>query len=143
MGYCIICTYASCRPSPPFIADVPGWSNDIPEGITFGDNQIYLERAVHKLASERPDLKGPWIADLLTTSFERQFFELSLRNKQINGYYIDTRVRSTSLDKGLIKEQLEAFLSANPKLREAPDILKLHRRLSGTGNVILEQPTAI
>ncbi|KAK2601559.1 hypothetical protein QQS21_004877 [Conoideocrella luteorostrata] len=122
---------------PLFIADIPGWSNDIPEGMTFQEDRAYLEVMLHKLATERRDSNGLWIADLLKTSCERQFFELSLRNKRINICYIDMRIENTMVDKAVVKEQLDALLSISPKFRGHPDILKLYLRLDGGGSVLL------
>ncbi|KAE9377630.1 hypothetical protein N431DRAFT_541317 [Stipitochalara longipes BDJ] len=68
---------------PLFIADIPGWLNDdVPKEMTFEEDRAYLEHVIGKLdaSSENPGR----IEHLLRTSFERQFLEMSLRNRKIN-----------------------------------------------------------
>ncbi|ROT36431.1 hypothetical protein SODALDRAFT_219541 [Sodiomyces alkalinus F11] len=75
---------------PLFLADIPGWRNDhVPEGMTFEEDRAYLEYAISRLDAR---LGSPQrIHDLLRTSFERQFLELSLHNQRINEQYVKRR----------------------------------------------------
>ena len=62
-----------------FITGIPGWQNDdVPEGMTFEEDRIYLENAIGELDanSQNPGR----IEQLLRTSFERRFPEMSLLN---------------------------------------------------------------
>ena len=114
---------------PLFIADIPGWLNDdVPEEMTFEEDRVYLEHAIGKLdaSSENPRR----IEHLLRTSFERQFLEMSLRNRKINDEYVQRIFKHEAiLDKNAALEQLEDFLSINESMRALPAVLNLRSRL--------------
>jgi hypothetical protein len=114
---------------PLFIADIPGWLNDdVPEEMTFEEDRAYLEHAIGKLddSSENPGR----IEHLLRTSFERQFLEMSLRNRKINVEYVQRISKHDALlDKDAALEQLEDFLSVNESMRAIPAVLNLRSRL--------------
>ncbi|KAG6040383.1 hypothetical protein E4U41_000704 [Claviceps citrina] len=114
---------------PLFIADIPGWLNDIPDGKTFEEDRAYFEMTLRKLAAAGPYPNHLEITSLLQSSFERQFFELALRNKKINSCYIDMKINNQPLGKTALKEELEAFLCTDPMLREDPRVLELWSRL--------------
>ncbi|KAF2211848.1 hypothetical protein CERZMDRAFT_85234 [Cercospora zeae-maydis SCOH1-5] len=87
---------------PAFIADIPGWCNDnVPPDMTFEDDRTYLEGAIRKLATESASYR--MLPNLLGTSRERQFFELSLRNKRINEQYVKLRLGSV-LERRVVPE---------------------------------------
>ncbi|KAG8627928.1 hypothetical protein KVT40_003801 [Elsinoe batatas] len=72
---------------PLFIADIPGWVNDgVDQGESFHDDRAYLENAIAVHGRQSPHADA--LRRLLETSHERQFFELSLRNKRINKEYV-------------------------------------------------------
>lgn len=119
------------------MADIPGWKNAIPDDMTFEDDRRYLEGAVSKLAGESSHPRAQSIAQLLSSCFERQFFELSLRNKRINERYIDLRINGSEIDGIALQEQLEAFLVLNPSLRYDASICTLEYRLSTVGKVTI------
>ena len=110
---------------PLFIADIPGWLNDgVPKGMTFEEDRAYLEHAIGILDanSENPGR----IKHLLRTSFERQFLEMSLRNRKINDEYVSRMFKDdTAPNKNAALEQLEDFLSANESIRGLPTVLDL------------------
>lgn len=114
---------------PLFIADIPGWQNDdVPKEMTFEEDREYLEHAIGKLdaSSEYPGR----IKHLLRTSFERQFFEMSLRNRKINDEYVQRLFTDNIvLDRNAALEQLEDFLSVNESMRGLPTVLDLRNRL--------------
>ncbi|KAK3045707.1 hypothetical protein LTR09_012741 [Extremus antarcticus] len=94
---------------PLFIADVPGLLHDnIPEGMTFADDRVYLEGAIRQQSAD-----ASHIADLLANSHERQFFELSLRNKRINKEYIRLRLGAEEFDRVAARKQFDDFLMKN------------------------------
>ncbi|RDL37245.1 uncharacterized protein BP5553_04678 [Venustampulla echinocandica] len=108
---------------PLFIADIPGWLNDdVPEGMTFEEDRSYLEHAIKKLdvSSEHPGQ----IEHLLRTSFERQFLEMSLRNREINDDIKPTKpacLKVTSVYTGhsLMPTEWDHFLD-NPPPSDKP-----------------------
>ncbi|KAG5981429.1 hypothetical protein E4U55_002962 [Claviceps digitariae] len=122
---------------PLFIANIPGWMTDAPAGMTFEEDRAFLESTVSKLAAEAHHSNASGITDLLKSSFERQFLELSLRNKRINRCYIDMKIKNALFEKAVIREQLVAFLSIHPELQEDPRISELSLRLEGSGPVSL------
>jgi hypothetical protein len=64
--------------TPFFIADIPGWVNDVPEGMSFHQDRLYLERAVQAQVC-KPDIpEAQDIRALLSSTFDRQFFKLAL-----------------------------------------------------------------
>ncbi|GAB7337493.1 hypothetical protein MBLNU457_g2822t1 [Dothideomycetes sp. NU457] len=109
---------------PLFIADIPGWINDgVPEDMKFHNDRLYLENAVRKLSTD-----DSTIADLLASSQDRQFLEMSLRNKRINEEYIKADHRK--YDPQELKAQLDDFLAANLEFATEPQIMKLGALLS-------------
>lgn len=90
------------------MANIPGFhSDDALACMDFAHDRLYLERAIGKFPTH-----GERFADLLARSSERQFFEMSLRNKHINAEYIRLK-RGDAVDDVVIKEQLDKFLSEN------------------------------
>lgn len=69
------------------------------------------------------------VLPLLKGSFERQFFELSLRNKGINKDYIHGRLADNKTDVDTALEQLDAFLCSNGSMAEHPGISRLRNDL--------------
>lgn len=114
---------------PLFIADIPGWLNDTPEAMTFENDRKYLEDAICALCMEtgNPDIRH--IPMLLSSCFERQFLELSLRNKAINVKYIDQRYASFKQNRTLIAKQLEEFIAAHSEMQNEPEVLKIQELL--------------
>ena len=113
---------------PLFLAGIPGWRNDVPAGMTFEDDRAYLEQAIGKLEARRG--RPGRIEYLLRTSFERQFFELSLHNRRCNEEYIRTRFDDAEWGKDVALRQLDDFLSANDESIQAlPAALALRERL--------------
>lgn len=114
---------------PLFIADIPGWLNDdVPKEMIFEEDRAYSEHAIGKLdaSSENPGR----IEHLLRTSFERQFLEMSLRNRKINDEYVQRILKHDAiLDENAALEQLEDFVSVNELMRALPAVLKLRSRL--------------
>lgn len=116
---------------PLFIADIPGWRNDeITEGMTFGEDRSYLEGEISEIAARSGNPVARQLPEVLATSFERQFFELSLRNKEVNKEYVRQRLRSGAVDSNAILAQLECFLLRNEGMKSHPTVLELHTRLS-------------
>lgn len=95
--------------------------------MTFEEDRAYLERAIGKL--EAGSGNPGRIEYLLHTSFERQFFELSLHNRRCNGEYIRTRVNDAEWSKEVALWQLDDFLSANRSIRAYPTVLALREGL--------------
>lgn len=116
---------------PLFIANVPGFRNDnVPEDMNFAEDRAYLEAAIRRVSTPEA---ATVIADLLATSTERQFFEMSLRNKRINEEYIRLRVGNADVvDKKMMIGQLESFLMANEDLSRHASIVELRRNLTET-----------
>lgn len=95
--------------------------------MTFEEDRAYLEQAIGKLES---GLGNPGrIECLLRTSFERQFFELSLHNQRCNEEYIRRRFDDAKWSKEAALCQLDDFLSANESIRAFPAVLALRERL--------------
>jgi hypothetical protein len=114
---------------PLFIADIPGWQNDdVPKEMTFEEDRAYLENAIGKL--DAVSQTSGRIEHLLRTSFERQFFELSLHNRRINSEYIRRRFKDTKLNRDGAIKQLEDFLSVHELMRTLPAVLAVRSRLN-------------
>lgn len=120
---------------PLFIADIPGWKNDnVPKSMTFEEDRRYLEDAISRLAAKSRLPIATRISDLLANSFERQFFELSLRNKHINREWIRCRNSKANIDVGLALEQLNAFVSLNMSMANHPSVTQVRDELLSNGN---------
>src|ERR1700685_1604932 len=81
----------------------------------WGDPIHYLYRRV-KIDDlvPYPDDGVAILKHLLRTSFERQFLEISLRNREINDEYVQRIFKHDAiLDEKAALEQLEDFLSVN------------------------------
>ncbi|KAM3422718.1 hypothetical protein BST61_g203 [Cercospora zeina] len=116
---------------PLFVANIPGFCNDtVPEDMNFADDRMYLVSAIRKLSRGAGRL-----ADLLASSWERQFFELSLRNKRINEEYIRLRFDGVEYDEKALGDQLDGFVSANKEAGNSPAFIKLRRQLSFVSNI--------
>ncbi|KND92519.1 hypothetical protein TOPH_02771 [Tolypocladium ophioglossoides CBS 100239] len=113
---------------PLFLADIPGWLNDVPKGMTFQDDRAYLERAVQGRVDNMNSPDAKCIPVLLSSSFERQFFEMALRNRAINVEYTTRRMSGVDLDQSVIFEQCKEILSRNPLARENTGVAKLCSR---------------
>lgn len=112
------------------MANIPGFCNDtVPEDMNFADDRTYLVSAIRKLSEEPGRL-----ADLLASSWERQFFELSLRNKRINEEYIRIKFDGAEYDKKALGDQLDEFVSVNKGAGNGPAFMKLKRQLSFVSN---------
>ena len=115
---------------PLFIADIPGWVNDVPEGMTFHDDRLYLERAVQAQVGKLDCPKAQDIPALLSSSSNRQFFELGLINKAINRQYIDSHFLGiVGAEQTVLLRQLEEVLLANPEWKKENEVLGLCSRL--------------
>ncbi|KAL5935454.1 hypothetical protein ACKVV7_000208 [Pyricularia oryzae] len=115
---------------PLFIADIPGWRNDnVPLGMTFEDDRNELERIIYtaSLSSSLPTAKE--IPNLLHTSRERQFFEMSLRNKRINAEFTLVKLVPNRINKTLAVQNLVEFLELNPDLQSNLNVRKLESNL--------------
>lgn len=111
---------------PLFIANIPGFHNDdIPEDMDFVEDRAYLEAAIRRLSKGADN-----IADLLASSSGRQFFELSLRNKQINKEYIRRRLGNAEFDKKTMCVQLNMFLLANVDMESHTTVVELRSKLA-------------
>lgn len=100
----------------------------IPKDMTFEEDRAYLENAIGKLDAG-PQTFGR-IEHLLRTSFERQFFELSLHNRRINEKYIQQRFKDIKSNRDAALKQLEDFLSVNDSMRALPAVLDVRGRLN-------------
>ncbi|KAJ3578894.1 hypothetical protein NPX13_g1674 [Xylaria arbuscula] len=115
---------------PLFIADIPGWRNDdVPPGMIFDDDRAELERIIDRLAVLSPAPAAKEITYLLSTSQERQFFEMSLRNKRINAEYTRVKLGSSPINKVLVLQSLGEFVRSNPDLQSDAGVLQLQTRL--------------
>lgn len=118
---------------PLFIADIPGWRNDgVIEGMTFEEDREYLEGAMRDIAARSDSPIAQQVVTLLATSFERQFFELSLRNKVINEEYVRQRLKNRKFDDNVVLRQLEDFLLSYEAMRGSPTVLDLLARFGST-----------
>jgi hypothetical protein len=109
---------------PLFIVGIPGYRIAAPGGTDFAEDRLYLESAIRK---QCPDAGG--IADLLASSFERQFFEMALRNKRISQEYARLRLGPTKCGKEALSKQLDEFLLRNKKMETHLALKTLRERL--------------
>lgn len=130
---------------PLFIANIPGFYTGVPETMDFAPDRAYLEAAIRKLSSSSSSSSSlssssstserdsaHYIADLLASSFERQFFEMALRNRRINDEYVRLRLlgeKNGEVDKKALRDELEEFLVRNGDLRGHVAVVELERRL--------------
>ncbi|KAL9533211.1 hypothetical protein SMMN14_03460 [Sphaerulina musiva] len=117
---------------PLFIANIPGFYTGVPETMDFVPDRAYLEAAIRKLSSSSERDSAHYIADLLASSFERQFFEMALRNRRINDEYVRLRLlgeKNGEVDKKALRDELEEFLVRNGDLRGNVAVVELERRL--------------
>lgn len=117
---------------PLFIANIPGFYTGVPETMDFAPDRAYLEAAIRKLSSSSERDSANHIADLLASSFERQFFEMALRNRRINDEYVRLRLlgeKNREVDKKALRDELEEFLVRNGDLRGHVAVVELERRL--------------
>lgn len=115
---------------PLFIADIPGFRNDdVPEDMTFEEDRAILENEIKNLAAKSSLPAAQLIPALLESSFERQFFELSLRNKRINEQYVQRRLVNFAIDSSSLADQLEEFLSGHASMRSHSVMLDIRARL--------------
>lgn len=125
---------------PLFIANIPGFYTGVPETMDFAPDRAYLEAAIRKLSSSSSSSSpssserdsANHIADLLASSFERQFFEMALRNRRINDEYVRLRLlgeKNGEVDKKALRDELEEFLVRNGDLRGHVAVVELERRL--------------
>lgn len=114
---------------PLSIADIPGWVNDgRAGGETFEEDRLYLEQIIESLHDE-PTV-GTKLRRLLETSHDRQFLELSLRNKRINAEYGERILPQTSIQQSTLQLALDGFLSRHEEMKSDHDILRIHQDLS-------------
>lgn len=100
--------------------------------MDFAPDRAYLEAAIRKLSSSSERDSANHIADLLASSFERQFFEMALRNRRINDEYVRLRLlgeKNREVDKKALRDELEEFLVRNGDLRGHVAVVELERRL--------------
>lgn len=117
---------------PLFIANIPGFYTGVPEIMDFAPDRAYLEAAIRKLSSSSERDSANHIADLLASSFERQFFEMALRNRRINEEYVKLRLlgeKNGEVDTKALRDELEEFLVRNGDLRGHVAVVELERRL--------------
>lgn len=109
---------------PLFMANIPGFNHGEPvDSLDFVADREYLEAAIRDMS---PD--GPALADLLATSWERQFFEQALRNRRINAEYVRLRLPD-GIDCETLRGQLEAFLAGNVDMVGESKIVELQMQL--------------
>ncbi|GAM84493.1 hypothetical protein ANO11243_024890 [Dothideomycetidae sp. 11243] len=116
---------------PSFLADIPGWNTpDRPDSYNFFEDRQYLIRAVRAQYNDHLADCGR-VLQLLETSFERQFFELSLSIKVVNHEYVRLRGGDPLLDapKAQLAEHLRRFLDKDSDLGDAQEVLFLTKRL--------------
>lgn len=111
---------------PLFLANIPGWFEDVPDDMTFEDDRAYLEGVIDRLdvASGNPRKIG----QMLRESYERQFLQMSLHNRSVNSQYSQRDIRRYYGETDRLQE-LESFLVCNNDLR-AYDCVQ---RLQGNG----------
>lgn len=90
------------------------------------------------LFGKSPGRLADLLADLLASSWERQFFELSLRNKRTNEEHIRPKFDSAEYDKKALGDQLDEFVSANKGAGNGPAFIKLRRQLSFVSNTSID-----
>nr|POE54899.1 hypothetical protein CFP56_64572 [Quercus suber] len=113
---------------PVFMANIPGFLDaDISASTDFINDRLYLEQRMRGMS---PD--GEMIADMLSNSCEREFFEMSLRNKRINAEYIRLNAGDGSFDQTTLGSQLEEFLLKNPDMIDDDAVIPLGDRIRTT-----------
>jgi len=96
---------------PLFIANIPGINNDnVPENLDLSQDRAYLEDSIRRLSSGGDSS----VAELLADSFERQFSELSLRNKKVNTEYVKLRGETDTLGVKDLCHELQKAFHENP-----------------------------
>ena len=93
--------------------------------MSFAEDRAYLEASIREMCGDDGD-----VADLLATSPERQFFELSLRNKRVNDEYIRMRCDSIAASKNVLSSELEAFFRKHTEMTNHPTLTKLRTQLT-------------
>ncbi|PNS17088.1 hypothetical protein CAC42_3658 [Sphaceloma murrayae] len=117
---------------PLFLADIPGWYNDdVPSDQTFEQDREYLEDTIENLHHD--PVEATKVRTLLRTSFQRQFLELSLRNRRINQEYIKTEVPKLEYSESLARSHMEEFLSHHHDMRNHPSVIDLEDRMHRKG----------
>lgn len=112
---------------PLFIADIPGWNNDgVSEGTTFEKDRHFLEEEIRKLSAASTLPHASHIPELLESSYERQTFELSLRNKKINEEWAR---RDDGVADSVALEHLESFLVSDPAMESNDKLQALRKSL--------------
>lgn len=107
---------------PLFIANIPGINNDnVPEALDLSEDRAYLEDSIRRLSFGNDSS----VADLLADSYERQFFELSLRNKKVNTEYIKLRGETNSLGARDLCDELQKAFVENPDWADVPALTEL------------------
>lgn len=109
------------------MANIPGWFNCVPDDMSFEEDRAYLEKVIRKLVEEMDNPDAQHIPVLLSSCFERQFLQLSLRNKVINSRYIEQRYKSADKSTISLEKQLQEFMAANPDMQVPPGILDLYK----------------
>jgi hypothetical protein len=105
---------------PLFISNIPGYLNRVPKDMDFAEDRAYLVEAMRKLSTDASN-----VADLLSSSFERQFFELSLRNRHVNNEYFELRLENVEFPKML---ELISSIFSFPRIRRWSVILRFWNR---------------
>jgi hypothetical protein len=107
---------------PLFIANIPGINNDgVPEALDLSEDRAYLEDSMRRLSFGNDSS----VAELLADSFERQFFELSLKNKKVNTEYVRLRGETSALGPGDLLNELEKAFLGNPDWADVPALTNL------------------
>jgi hypothetical protein len=65
------------------------------------------------------------VASLLEGSRGRQFFQLSLHNRDMNREYAEMYFKKSELDAGIILGQLDDFLQSRPDLEGHPKVSRI------------------
>lgn len=107
---------------PLFIANIPGINNDnVPQALDLSEDRAYLEDSIRGL----PYGNASSVADLLADSFERQFFELSLRNKKVNTEYVKLRGETNDLGPRDLCDELQKAFHENPDWAHVPALTRI------------------
>lgn len=108
------------------MADIPGDRYvDGQEGTDFAEDRAYLENAIRKQSATASD-----IADLLASSYERQFFEMFLRNKRINKEYVNLRCGDMDSIQNVLSQQLDQFLARKSEVANHSAIAVLPKKIA-------------
>ncbi|GAM91557.1 hypothetical protein ANO11243_096090 [Dothideomycetidae sp. 11243] len=122
---------AACVLIPRFIANIPGLLlvGRSEEPNFAEDREFFLAAVLHRYRGQ--PAFAALIAQLLTSSPERHFYELALYSREINMHYIRLRCDiDISESKAELKEQLDDFMCKNLDLRESERVKDLIERLS-------------